>query len=560
MSHQSLKVATMKVSPSNEPWQATFDEMGQPLSQTTFVVVDLETTGASPSIGAGITEIGAVKVRGGEIIGEFQTLVNPGGTIPAFITVLTGITDAMVLEAPSIEEAFPTFLEFMGSENETILVAHNAPFDVGFLKASAAHQNYTWPQYRVVDTARLARQVLLRDEVPNCKLGTLALFFNTQTSPTHRALDDARATVDVLHGLLERLGSFGVTTLDELNGFSTRITKAQREKKHLIASIPAAPGVYIFRGPKDEPLYVGTSRNLKSRLRTYFTANETRKRILEMLAMATRVDTVVCATVLEAQVRELRMIAEKRPPYNSRSKGQEKATWLRVSDRPFPRFTAVRGSTSLNDSMKWMGPFSGAGEAQLASQAVTRALSSPELYDHTDVRLIVKYLSEKMAVHALEEEFELAVAIRDQLGAFLRGSSRGVRIRTLTRIPEMIAAQRVETPTTSLWEFVCIRYGRLAGSALSKPGVEISHTIESLVATSEVVLTNDSILPASTYEEVEKLLTYLESDGIRLVSITGEWTSPINGAIGAKFAIEKVRSKDQVVANFWDSATQRANN
>lgn len=550
----------MKASSSNEPWQATFDEMGQPLSQTTFVVVDLETTGASPSIGAGITEIGAVKVRGGEIIGEFQTLVNPGGTIPAFITVLTGITDAMVLEAPSIEEAFPTFLEFMGSENETILVAHNAPFDVGFLKASAAHQNYSWPQYRVVDTARLARQVLLRDEVPNCKLGTLALFFNTQTSPTHRALDDARATVDVLHGLLERLGSFGVTTLDELHGFSTRITKAQRDKKHLIAAIPAAPGVYIFKGPKDEPLYVGTSRNLKSRLRTYFTANETRKRILEMLAMATRIDTVICATVLEAQVRELRMIAEKRPPYNSRSKGQEKATWLRVSERPFPRFTAVRGSTSLNDSMKWMGPFSGAGEAQLASQAVTRALSSPELYDHADVRLIVDYLNEKMAAHALQEEFELAVAIRDQLGAFLRGSSRGVRIRTLTRIPEIIAAQQVEGPTTSLWEFVCIRYGRLAGSALSKPGVEISHTIESLVATSEVVLTNDSILPASTYEEVEKLLNYLESDGIRLVSITGEWASPINGAIGAKFALEKVRTRDQDVANFWDSATQRANN
>lgn len=550
----------MKVSPRNEPWQATFDEVGQPLSRTTFVVVDLETTGSSPNVGAGITEIGAVKVRGGEIIGEFQTLVNPGAAIPAFISVLTGITDAMVLNAPSIAETFPTFLEFMGSKNDTILVAHNAPFDVGFLKASAARQNYLWPQYRVVDTARLARQILLRDEVPNCKLGTLALFFNTQTTPTHRALDDARATADVFHGLLERLGSFGVTTLDELTGFSTRITKAQREKKHLIAAIPAAPGVYVFKGPKDEPLYVGTSRNLKSRLRTYFTANETRKRILEMLAITTRIDTVVCATVLEAQVRELRMIAERRPPYNSRSKAQEKATWLRVSKQPFPRFTAVRGSASLNDSMKWIGPFSGAGEAQLASHAVTRALSSPELYDHTDVRRIVDHLSETMVLHALSEEFESAIAVRDQLAAFLRGSARGVRIRTLTRIPEIIAAQRVESPTTTLWEFTCIRYGRLVGSALSKPGVKISHTIKSLVATSEVVLTNDSILPASTYEEVEKLLNYLESNGTRLVSITGEWASPINGALGAKFALEKVRARDQVVANFWDSATQRANN
>lgn len=550
----------MTASANGEPWQAAFDEISQPLSQTTFVVVDLETTGASPSIGAGITEIGAVKIRGGEIVGEFQTLVNPGGTIPAFITVLTGITDAMVLEAPSIEETLPAFLEFMGPASETILVAHNAPFDVGFLKASAASQGYKWPQYRVVDTARLARQVLLRDEVPNCKLGTLALFFNTQTSPTHRALDDARATVDVLHGLLERLGSFGVTTLDELTGFSSRITKAQRDKKHLISSIPAAPGIYIFKGPNNEPLYVGTSRNLKSRLRTYFTANETRKRVLEMLAIASRIDTIVCATVLEAQVRELRMIAENRPPYNSRSKGQEKAMWLKVSQRPFPRFTAVRGSASLNDSMKWMGPFSSASEAQLASQGVTRALPSPEMYDPSDVRPIVDFLNEKMAAHALKEEFELAVAVRDQLGALLRGSSRGVRIRTLTRIPEMIAAQRIESSTHSLWEFVCIRYGRLAGSAISKPGVEISHTIESLKATSEIVVANEMILPASTYEEVEKLLNYLESEETRLVSLTGEWASPINGAIGAKFALEKVRSRDQVVANFWESSIQRVNN
>lgn len=530
-----------------------------PLSRTTFVVVDLETTGASPSSGAAITEIGAVKVRGGEILGEFQSLINPGGAIPAFITVLTGITDGMVGKAPSIAEVLPTFLEFMGSESETILVAHNAPFDVGFLKAAAASQNYRWPKYLVVDTARLARQVLLRDEVRNCKLATLALFFNTQTSPTHRALDDAHATVDVLHGLLERLGSFGVTTLDELTGFSTRITKAQREKKHLIATIPAGPGVYIFKGPKDEPLYVGTSQNLKSRLRTYFTANETRKRILEMLALASRIDTFVCSTVLEAQVRELRMIAAKRPPYNSRSKTQEKATWLMLSQKPFPRFTSVRSSASLSDSMKWIGPFSGTGEAQLASQALSRALSSPELYDHTDVRPVVNFLKERMAAHAVEEEFEMAVAMRDQLGAFLRGSSRGVRIRALTRIPELIAARRIEHSTTSHWEFVCIRYGRLAGSAVSKLGVEISHTIESLKATSEVVSSNGSILPASTYEEVEKILSYLEGDATRLVSLIGEWACPINGAQGAKFALEKVRTRDQFVANFWESSIQRVN-
>ena len=126
-------------------FQPTFEDLGRSLRDTTFVVVDLETTGASVRNGSAITEIGAVKVRGGRVIQEFQTFVNPGCAIPAFITVLTGITDAMVLKAPTIAEAFPTFLEFCGSKTETVLVAHNAPFDLGFLKGAAAELQYPWP-------------------------------------------------------------------------------------------------------------------------------------------------------------------------------------------------------------------------------------------------------------------------------------------------------------------------------------------------------------------------------------------------------------------------------
>jgi DNA polymerase III epsilon subunit family exonuclease len=193
------------------------------LSQTTFVVVDLETSGAAPSTGAGITEIGAVKVRGGEVIGEFETFVNPGVCISPFITQLTGITDQMLVNAPTIAQVFPSFIEFLGQENENVLVAHNAPFDVGFLKAAAVHLEYPWPKHHVADTARLARYVLTKDDVINCKLSTLAQYFGATTSPTHRALDDARATVDVLHGIIERLGSFGITTLPEFKKVKKRL-------------------------------------------------------------------------------------------------------------------------------------------------------------------------------------------------------------------------------------------------------------------------------------------------------------------------------------------------
>ena len=161
------------------------------LSDTTFAVIDLETSGGSPKSGAGITEIGVVKVRGGVVLGTFQSFVDPGHSLPPFITQLTGITDAMLLSAPFIDEVLPSLFEFLGSPDETVLVAHNSPFDISFLKAAALVHEYPWPAYAIVDTARLARAVLDRDEVINCKLGTLAEFFNTHTTPNHRALDDA---------------------------------------------------------------------------------------------------------------------------------------------------------------------------------------------------------------------------------------------------------------------------------------------------------------------------------------------------------------------------------
>src|SRR3954465_5752213 len=137
------------------------------LADTTFVVLDLETTGGAAD-GSGITEIGAVKVRGGDELGSFQTLVNPGERIPAFITVLTGITDAMLAPAPPIETVLPSLLEFLRG---TVLVAHNAPYDVGFLKAACARHGYQWPQVRVLDTAALARRALTPHGGPNPRPG-----------------------------------------------------------------------------------------------------------------------------------------------------------------------------------------------------------------------------------------------------------------------------------------------------------------------------------------------------------------------------------------------------
>ncbi len=188
-------------------------DLPQPLAELDFVIVDVETTGWLPEE-ARITEIGAVRVSGGQVGSHFCTLVNPGSAIPADITALTGITDAMVGQAPPISAVLPLFLTFARG---CVLTAHNAAFDVGFLSAACGNSGVPWPAFPVLDTVLLARLVLGAAEVPDRKLSTLASFFGTATMPCHRALPDAMATAEVLQGLLHRLAVAGVRSLAELN-------------------------------------------------------------------------------------------------------------------------------------------------------------------------------------------------------------------------------------------------------------------------------------------------------------------------------------------------------
>jgi DNA polymerase III subunit epsilon len=186
-----------------------------PLAELEFAVVDLETTGWSPEAAA-ITEIGAVRVRGGRRQGEFSSLVNPSMPVPPPIEDLTGITDWMLAAAPRVASVLPGLLRFAEG---CVLVAHNAPFDLGFLLAACDDCGLTWPGFTVLDTVMLARQLMDPDEVPDCKLGTLAGFFGARTAPFHRALADARATAHVLGWLIRRLTHRGVRTLNELRGW-----------------------------------------------------------------------------------------------------------------------------------------------------------------------------------------------------------------------------------------------------------------------------------------------------------------------------------------------------
>ena len=343
--------------------QRSFDDLGSPLHGVTFCVLDLETTGGSAADCA-ITEIGAVRLRGGECLGTFQTLVNPGCGIPPSITFLTGITDAMVMPAPRIDTVLPSLLEFIGG---SVLVGHNLRFDVSFLDAALTRLGEPRLANTCIDTCALARR-LVREEVPDCRLGTLATRFRLDHRPTHRALDDALATGELLHVLLERAAAFGVLGLDDLVALPKIGGHPQAAKLRLTAQLPRAPGVYIFRDRGGRALYVGKAANLRTRVRSYFSSDDRRK-IGPMLREAHTIDHVVCRSTLEASVLEARLIAASLPRYNRQGTGRRRYSYVKLTlNEPFPRLAVVRVPRA--DGAVYLGPLSSARAAALVIDAI----------------------------------------------------------------------------------------------------------------------------------------------------------------------------------------------
>jgi DNA polymerase-3 subunit epsilon len=546
------------------------------LRETTFVVVDLETTGARASPGAdgapdAITEIGAVKVRGGVVEGEFATLVNPQRGIPPQIVRLTGITTAMVHEAPTVEAVLPMFLEFAGfgsartggnDGNDTVLVAHNAGFDVGFLTAAAQRCGTDWPRPPVLCTVRLARRVLSREEAPSVRLAELSRLFAVSTTPTHRALDDARATVDVLHALIERVGNQQVHTFADLRAYLSHATPAQRRKRGLADGRPHRPGVYLFRGPSDEVLYIGTATDLRRRVGAYFNGSDRRRRTAEMVALATRIDHVECAHPLEAGVRELRLLAAHAPPYNRRSKFPRRWWWITLSQEAFPRLTVVRAPRHASV----IGPFrSRADAAAIAAllarftgirtcttrlsrtdrhacppaevspcpaapditaaqyaENVSRATALIDGTDNTPLRAAVH----QVTALADRGHYESAARLRDRTATAIEMLWRSQRARALTALPELVAAAPDGPNTQGGWQLAVIRHGRLAAAGCAAPGVPPMPVIDAITLGAQAVIPEPAPLAGALVEETGLIARWLATPGVRIVRVV-----PVAGAV-----------------------------
>lgn len=209
-------------------------------------MLDLETTGTDPGWDD-ITEVGAILVRGGERLGTFHTLVGPGHA--------------------GIDGVLPSLVDFIG---DAVITGHNISFDIRFLDAALARaERPLLDRDDVVDTMYLAR-ALLRDDADDCRLGTLAARFEFEHRPSHRAFEDAAATVDLLHLLIERSSAFGVIGLDDLCALPALAGHKWAAKLRHTASLPRVPGVFTCLDDRGQVVWVGEAADLRRDVRQLF--------------------------------------------------------------------------------------------------------------------------------------------------------------------------------------------------------------------------------------------------------------------------------------------------
>jgi DNA polymerase III epsilon subunit family exonuclease len=380
-----------------------------PIEAAEIVVFDLETTGLSPTRDR-MCEIGAVRVRGLEIVEEFETLVNPGVALPVQIASLTGIRDADLRRAPRPELAVRRFLAFAGDAS---LAAHNARFDVGFLDHEVERLTGKRVAAPVVDTVWLARRLLQRRS-ERFSLASLAHFFGTTWEPCHRALPDALATAEILVSLLGLAQERGARTLADVLELSAPRARRLHAKRSLVAGAPTTPGVYLFRDRHDAVLYVGKARDLRARLHSYFSGDRQRPAVEAALGALERVEWRLLGSELEAALEELRLLRELRPPANARATRPDRAVYLERREDTW-RVVSTPGA---------LGPITSKRRAQLAARAL-------EGFEGDDLAAAVPPLRARLKRLARDLRFEDAAKVRDRISALEEVAER---IATLDRL------------------------------------------------------------------------------------------------------------------------------
>jgi DNA polymerase III epsilon subunit family exonuclease len=365
------------------------------LEDAELVVFDLETTGLSAARDR-ICEIGAVRVRALAVDDAFETLVATGAPLPPGIAALTGIDPRALRSAPQPDRALSGFLAFAG---DAPLVAHNARFDLAFLDRAVERRTGRRVAAPVVDTVWLARRLLDR-RAERVSLAWLAHFFGTSVTPCHRALADAQATAEILVRLIGLAQERGAETVADLVELSAPRARRLNGKRPLVAGAPSSPGVYRFLDANGTVLYVGRARDLRARLRSYFSGGRQRPAVEAALGVLASVEWTPTGSELEAALDELRVIGELRPPANARATRPDRYVYL---DRRKDRWVVV-------DEPGPFGPLTSRRKAALAARALDR-------HEGDDPSAALPELRHRLRRVAAELRFEDAARLRDRIAA-----------------------------------------------------------------------------------------------------------------------------------------------
>jgi DNA polymerase-3 subunit epsilon len=516
------------------------------LAEVDFVVVDLETTGGSPA-DSRITEIGAVRLRGGERLGTFETLVNPGVPIPHAIRRLTGIDDATVAGAPPIEWVLASFVEFARG---AVFVAHNARFDFTFLNVALQRWDFDPLPPPPVCTARLARRVVWPD-VPNVRLRTLAEYFRASARPNHRALPDAEACGEVLHGLLELGGRLGIVTLGDLHAAVRARGRPNFGKIRLADALPHAPGVYRFRGRDGRVLYVGKSKDLRTRVKSYF-YGDGRKKVDDLLAQTSTVDAIACGSELEALVVEARQIRTHEPRYNRRGTTWRRYAYLKLDDaEAYPRLKVV---TRPRGRGTFLGPFPSSRSARLAKDAIedvipirrcTTAMRASTRFSACALAEMGRCAAPCIGRTDLERYGEL---VRSLLSSLLRPG--GLLVALEARMRELAAAERFEEAALARDRLSALAEAldraRTDGWLLAGGRLELRQTDGSTIALVDGTLAGDGDpvtvpCPPERADEVAVLRSWLSHVPARIEHADVPPAEPVDGGASLHRLLDELR-------------------
>jgi DNA polymerase III subunit epsilon len=427
------------------------------LDECAFVVFDLETTGLQPG-SARICEIGAQRIEALEPTSSFETLVDPGTHLPPAVQALTGIQPGSLRGAPRPELAVRRFLDFAG---DAVLVAHNARFDLAFLDREVQRLTGRRVASPVVDTVWLARR-LLEGRLRRVGLASLAQFFGVPTEPCHRALPDARATAEILLHLVGLAQERGARTVGDLVELSAPRARRLHTKRSLVATAPRGPGIYAFYDVHDQPLYVGRARDLRPRLRSYFSGSRQRPAVEAALAALARVEWERTGSELEAALLELRRLRLLRPPANARSVRPDRQPYLRRSG----------GRWRVTEEPTPHGPLR-------SRRSATRAARALDGHESDDVGAALPALRERMRRAALSQRFEDAARARDRVRALEDAVEALGELDRLRALAVCVLAPALEAGFAQA--FVVLR-GRVAATRRIPRGAGAIHEATSALA------------------------------------------------------------------------------